>query len=213
MQQHPLVLRQQSVADLKHVGRVKKNQRKCAVVFRTLPNEPESCLILPTENLSPEDHDDVIALIESNSAQTSYELAEAMDRAVLRDGSRMLPRFHGGRKLVKMSTSEIEMTPNTNTVLLLSELNEMIATQRGVGIGDLTVPPGKNDTARTRDLGEPARAETVEDVTPTSEAPLTDDDMAAQYRSQADALFKEAKRLREQAEDLVPTKRKTKSSA
>lgn len=201
------------MADIKHVGRVISNQRKCAVVFRTLPNEPENCLILPTENLSPEDHDDVIALIESNSAQTAYELAEAMDRAVLRDGSRMLPRFHGGRKLVKMATKDIEMCPNNNTRIVLADLNNMIAEQRGVGIEDLTVPPGNTDTPRTRDLGEPARAETVEDVTPTGEQPLSDDDIAAQYRSQADALFKEAKRLREQAEDLVPTKRKTKSSA
>jgi hypothetical protein len=202
------------VADIKHVGRVISNQRKCAVVFRTLPNEPENCLILPTENLSPEDHDDVIALIESNGAQTAYELAEAMDRAVLRDGSRMLPRFHGGRKLVKMATTDIEMCPNNNTRIVLADLNNMIAEQRGVGIEDLTVPPSNNDTPRTRDLGEPARAETIDDVVDTSEKVLSDDDIAAQYRSQADALFKEAKRLREQAEDLAPTKkRKIKSSA
>jgi hypothetical protein len=200
------------MANLKHIGRVKSNKRKCAVVFRTLPNDPESCLILPTENLAPEDHDDVIALIESNSAQTAYELAEAMDRAVLRDGSRMLPRFHATQRLVKMSTAEIEMTPDTNSVIGLDELNKMIADQRGVGIEDLTMPPSEADTPRTRDLGEPARAETVQEETTTTDGVLTDEDLAAQYRSQADALFKEAKRLREQAEELVPTKRK-KSSA
>ena len=37
---------------------------------------------------------------------------------------------------------------------------------------------------------------------------LSDEQLAASYRSQADRLFKEAKALREQAEDLVPTKRK-----
>ena len=37
---------------------------------------------------------------------------------------------------------------------------------------------------------------------------MSNEDLAAQYRSQADALFKEAKALREQAEELVPTKRK-----
>jgi hypothetical protein len=36
---------------------------------------------------------------------------------------------------------------------------------------------------------------------------LTGEDLAAQLRSQADALFKEAKRLREQAEELSPTKK------
>jgi hypothetical protein len=38
---------------------------------------------------------------------------------------------------------------------------------------------------------------------------LSDEDLAAQYRSQADALFKEAKALREQAESLAPTKKRT----
>jgi len=42
---------------------------------------------------------------------------------------------------------------------------------------------------------------------------LTDDVLAAQYRSQADALFKEAQALRKQAEELVPTKKKTKAKA
>ena len=200
------------MANLNHVGRVKSNQRKCAVVFRTLPNEPYSCLILPTENLNPEDHDAVINLLESNAGQTAGEFAEAMDRAMLPDGSRMLPRFHAAQKLVKMKTNEIEMTPNTTTAIDLDELNKLIAEQRGVSIEDLALgaPP-----PRTRDLGEPQAAESqiVEDVTETEEQVLSDDELAAQYRSQADALFKEAKKLREQAEELVPTKRKTKTSA
>jgi len=38
---------------------------------------------------------------------------------------------------------------------------------------------------------------------------LTDEQIAAKMRSDADRLFKEAKALREQAEELSPTKRKT----
>jgi hypothetical protein len=45
-------------------------------------------------------------------------------------------------------------------------------------------------------------------TTPNEDGVLTDESLAAQYRSQADALFKEAKILREQAEELVPTKKK-----
>ena len=45
--------------------------------------------------------------------------------------------------------------------------------------------------------------------TPAQDDVITDEQLAAQYRSQADALFKEAKALREQAEELVPTKKKT----
>ena len=40
---------------------------------------------------------------------------------------------------------------------------------------------------------------------------LSDDALAAKYRSDADRLFKEAKRLREQAEERSPTKKKKKT--
>ena len=43
-------------------------------------------------------------------------------------------------------------------------------------------------------------------------AALSDEQLAASYRSQADRLYKEAKSLREQAEELVPTKKKSKAS-
>ena len=42
------------------------------------------------------------------------------------------------------------------------------------------------------------------------EAPLTDEQLAAQLRSDADRMYKEAKRLRAEAEDLSPTKKKSK---
>jgi hypothetical protein len=38
---------------------------------------------------------------------------------------------------------------------------------------------------------------------------LSDKDIAKSYRSQADALYKEAARLRKEAEDLDPTPKKT----
>ena len=40
---------------------------------------------------------------------------------------------------------------------------------------------------------------------------LSDEDLAKSYRSQADRLSKEAAQLRRQAEELVPTKKKSKA--
>jgi len=61
-----------------------------------------------------------------------------------------------------------------------------------------------------------ANESTVETIATASEVPapksdgvMTDEDLAASYRSQADAMFKEAKRLREEAEELAPTKKKS----
>lgn len=201
------------MADIKHVGRVKTNGRKCAVVFRVLPNDPDHCLILPTENLSDEDHDSVISLIESNTAQTSYELGEAMQRSQLRDGSIMLARFHATKRFVKMPTSEIDMTPNSTTTVNLKELNELIAQQKGVTVADLAIGGTVETIATSQDLNTQRQAPVAEAVTQESEPVLSDEALAASYRSQADALYKEAKRLREQAEELVPTVKKTKASA
>ena len=58
-------------------------------------------------------------------------------------------------------------------------------------------------------------SESADPVTPaasTDNAVLSDDEIAAKYRSDADRLFKEAKRLREQADEISPTKKKTKKT-
>ena len=191
------------MAEIKHVGRLTTNNRKLVVAYRVVPGEPENCLVIHTESLDAADHDTLINMVESNAGQTSDELSTVMARTQLTDGSNMLARFHQTGKLVKVPTKVVELTPNRTTAIKLDEINQMIADQKGVTIEELAVP----------DNTQPAPAPTapaVEDATPTSEAPLDDEALAAQYRSQADTLFKEAKRLREQAEELVPSKKKAK---
>lgn len=197
------------MANLKHVGRMIGNKRKVIVAYRTIPNDPEHCLVVQTENLDADMHDSLIRLVESAAGQDAYEFAEAMARDRIPDGRIMLAALHSTGKLTKMRTDEIEMTPNTATAVPLNELNITIAESRGVSISDLSIKP---DRPTKTDV---ANEEVVSDVqepiveTSTAEAPLSDEELAAQYRSQADAMFKEAKRLREQAEELSPTKKKT----
>jgi len=207
---------------IKHVGRLKSNKRKVIVAFKTLPGDPNNCVCIATENLKAEDHDSLIKLVESNSGQSADEFADVMARATLSDGTNMLGAFHASGRLQKFATSSIEMTPDTHTSISLDELNKLIADQRGVSIEDLAVsesaalgdaksskPPARNKTAPT----EPATSagNTLDPVSPLAASGnevLTDEQLAAGYRSQADRLFKEAKLLREQAEALVPTKKK-----
>jgi len=191
------------MAEIKHVGRLTTNNRKLVVAYRVVPGEPENCLVIHTESLEAADHDTLITMVESNAGQTADELSTVMARTQLTDGSNMLARFHQTGKLVKVPTNIVELTPNRTTAIKLDEINQMIADQKGVTIEELAIP----DT--TQSAPAPT-APAVEDATPTGEAPLDDEALAAQYRSQADSLFKEAKRLREQAEELVPTKKKAK---
>lgn len=185
------------MVNMKHVGRMASNKRKVVVAYRVVPSEPESCIVITTENLMAEEHDALMKLVESDAGQNEEHLANAMARTRLPDGKVMLNSFHTTGKMVKVATSDVEMTPNSQTVIRLSELNEVIAEQRGVTVADLAVP-GQTTTKNSAEV--PAETTGV----------LSDEDLAAQYRSQADAMFKEAKRLREQAEELVPSKKKAK---
>jgi len=186
---------------LKHVGRMAKNKRKVVVAYRVVPGEPENCIVVTTENLMAEEHDALMKAVESDAGQSTNEFSEVMNRTRLPDGRVMLPAFHTTGKLAKVPTADVEMTPDRNNTIRLNELNEVIAQQKGVTVADLA---GVSADATTTTQAEVAPTAT-DDV-------LTDEALAAQYRSQADALFKEAKRLREQAEELVPTKKKTKKT-
>ena len=125
----------------------------------------------------------------------------------------------------KIAMADIEMMPTPNYTIGLDELNKVIAEQRGTTIAGLAL----------KDPNEMPEGTTVQEAGSVSEMPkkqtnvqaeaqaarvqapdngvLSDEDLAASYRSQADRLFKEAKSLREQAEELVPTKKKSKASA
>ena len=197
---------------LKHVGRIASNRRKVIVAYRVLPGEPDQCLVVQTENLDSGEHDALITAVESSAGQEAYEFAEAMARAYLPDGRNMLAGFHTTGKFRKVPTNLVEMTPDNSTNIMLDELNNLIAEQQGVTVADLAVkgPDGKTVQPKeaAADTGVDPVATYTADTSPAADGVLTDEALAAQYRSQADAMFKEAKRLREEAETLSPTKKK-----
>jgi len=126
----------------------------------------------------------------------------------LPDGRNMLAGFHTTGKMLKVPTKDIEMTPDLKTVIDLDELNTTIAQQKGVTVADLALknPDGTQESAveEVQESVDPVELYTSDTpATIISEEVLTDEKLAAQYRSQADALFKEAKSLREKAKDIT----------
>ncbi len=199
------------MAALKHVGRMAHNQRRVIVAYKVLPGEPEHCVVVTTENLEAGDHDALIKLVESASGQQADDLATVMMRANLPDGSNMLARFHTTGKMVKVKTSEVEMVPNQNTSIKLSELNEAIASQRGVTVNDLAVTgsDGQTKAVVSNDPTITASEMAAQNISPVADTGvMTDEVLAKKFRSDADRLSKEAAELRRQAEELVPTKKK-----
>lgn len=207
------------MADIKHVGRVKASGRKCLIVYRTIPGDAFSCLVVLTENLHPSYHDALINLVESNAAQTAIgEFADVLNRNIFSDGTNMLQSLHVQHMLTKIPTADIEMTPNSSTIISLAELNQLIAQANNCSVQDLAI---KNDPKKNVEIQEVAKIQKVLDpvVDPIEaqqdaallkqiEQPLSDEQLAKQYRSDADRLAKESANLRRMAEELVPSKKK-----
>lgn len=201
------------MSELKHVGRVIATNKKCIVAYRTLPGDAHYCLIVPTENLPDSYHDSIINLVESPAGQSSYEFAEAMARTNFPDGSTMLAALHAQGRLIKAPTSAIEMTPTTSYTIQLSELNQVIAEQRGLAVDELSIKGAPNSSKELVEDKTPVNnqfAKTTSGQAEEEEVPPlfdTPENEAKYYRSKADKLAKEAAAMRRKAEELVPTKK------
>jgi hypothetical protein len=200
----------------KHIGKMKNTGSKVLVVFRTLPGESDKTLILPVSTLPDSYHDSIMTMLETDQAQEAFEFGEMMFIRHFPDGRPMLQAMQVDGRLVKVSTTDVMMTPAVNTEIPLSELNVLIAEQMNCAIDDLcTFVQGGEQRKLDKKPTEVKVEETVV-IPPVTQAAvnevLTDGDIAKSYRSQADALYKEAARLRKEADSLDPPKKKAPSS-
>ena len=112
------------MAVLKHVG--KYGEKPCVVVFREVPNEPENCLIVETTSLEDQKHDDLMSVVQSLEAQESNEISEVLSRRQFTDGSNMLNDLHFTKKLIKVSSDLVFLTPTPTDKIALAEVNKEI---------------------------------------------------------------------------------------
>jgi hypothetical protein len=191
---------------MKHVGKMKNNGAPVAIVFRTLPGDPYSCLVVGTQGLGPTHHDSLMSLIETPEAQGSNELADIMNVRRFPDGNLMLGWMHTNGKLKKVATSDVVVTATPQASVPLDELNKMIAEQKGITLEELA----GGESKKTSDTEVTEIASVTEMPVAQQEPEILDDTaLAKSLRSQADAMFKEAQNLRKQADDLDPPKKKT----
>lgn len=206
--------------NMKHVGKMKNNGARVAVAFRTIPGDPHSALVIGTNGLADAYHDSLMSLIESEGAQQANELADVLAVRKFPDGSNMLEWLHSRGSLKKVPTNLVLMTPDTKSSIQLDELNILIADQKGLTLEQLAITEGeaivvepnapatqnKWDKAREDRATAKAAKEEAEIVSSISLSP-------AEMRSRADALYKEAARLRKEADAVDPPKKKTKVEA
>jgi hypothetical protein len=162
---------------IKHVGQTVDTNKKCIVVFRSIPNEEGSCLIVETEALPANYHDKLIEAVESPTAQSEMDFYNFAQREVFHDGNNMLQAMHQFGWLKKKQVDQIEMMPAPGVVINLRELNQQLA--------DIKAKADQAQQEKTAGV-------------------LSDKDIANQMRSQAIFYKKEAERLYAEAEALDP---------
>ena len=188
----------------KHVGRVVSTQQRVVVMFRQIPEEPDNCLLVDVEGLSEDMHNDLMNEVESIQAQQSDEFANHAHTHFFRDGRKMLETLHNENKFIKLETYKVMMTPDANTNIRLDELN----TQLGAIKENPNLTEAQfNQMAINTDavtVGDEAKPATV---TTKDDGVLDDFSLANGFVTQAEGMEAEAKRLREQAYDLIPRRK------
>ena len=195
---------------------MKHNDAKVCVVYRTLPGDSHSALVVGTFSLVDQYHNALMQVLESQDGQQANELGDALSTRFFPDGTNMLEQLHNTGKLVKVATDKVWMTPTTSDTVSLDELNLMIAEQKGVALDDLSIksdmPHVKKQGAEEIKLEEIQIPNKTEETVQIYETKPKEDLTARDYRSQADKLYKEAARLRKMADDLDPPKKKISSA-
>ena len=203
---------------LKHVGRMKNNSAKVAIVFRTLPGDVHSALVVGTNGLTDMYHDNLMSVLESESGQQANELADVLAVRKYPDGTNILEYLHTNGHLKKVPTKTVLMTPDNKTQLPLNELNEIIAKQKGLPrIEDLNPAPEELAPTASDVVAGGYTGAVEEPVAEVKEAPKATQGgfelTPAEMRTRAEALQKEATRLLKEADKLDPKPKVKKASA
>lgn len=195
---------------LRHIGKV--GDRKVAVIFRELPNEPHMALIIYTELLGANIHDPLMAAIESQLGQNSKDLAEALNRSYTKDGKIILQVMHREGMMKKMQTNQVVMTPSPNQTIRLNELNDILnEMERGEAavkrLADMDASRGLQDPVEVarRMRGElPQQDVTGTDVLGNDSLAQNLMNQAQRMEAEARGLLAESERLQKEAQSLMP---------
>jgi hypothetical protein len=180
------------MAVLKHVG--KYGEKPCVIVFREVPNEPENALIVETTSLDDQKHDELMNIVQSLEAQESNEISEVLSRRQFPDGSNVLNDLHFSKKLIKVASNLVFLTPTPTDKIALADVNKEIKK-----LDEGTNPPLNTevnpDTLMEQQIDESSVNSQAEGL--LAQAELIEGD--------AKAMMEDAKAKRQAAYDLDPS--------
>jgi len=212
------------MAFIKHVG--KHGDRKVCILFRQVPGEDHMCLCIYPEVLPAHWQDSIQKALESDVAQQSEELADALHRSFLPDGRPVLGTLHQERMIKKIRTSDVIVTPTPDAKIRLDELNKMLnemkqgeSAIKKMAENDasrgMVAPEVKRKAEAEFKAGQAAKRDSLVVPPPLKagqDGALSDRDIASNMLAQAKAMeisarsmVAEAARMKKEAERMDPT--------
>lgn len=203
---------------IKHVGR--HNNQKVVIVFRQLhDDQAHMALVLYSDRLPANYHDNLMKVLESPVGQQSKDFADALHRSIFNDGRNMLQTLHSNRWLKKVQTSQVIVEATPKSHVRLDELNDIINKIEEGGEAAQQL----KEFDENRGLYDPMKHVSQEEMMNAAEAVnetevadvqtdvLSNDflaknniEQAEQMEAQIKSLEAEAKRLREEAYEMAP---------
>lgn len=200
---------------IKHVG--KHNNKRCIILFKTVPNEDHMCLVVYPETMPKHIHDDIMNSLESAAGQNEKEFADYLFRQTLSDGNNALETLHREGMIKKVPTNQVIVTPNAKSTIRLDELNGILGkmAQGEEAIKELANldanagMSGKRKINEGRDINElrpPANSRSTPaqvDSNININEVLTDEQIAQQRLAQSQKMQLEAKQLLAESDRLA----------
>lgn len=110
----------------KHQGQLTNTGVRVAVVFRKLPTDDKTCLIVETERLPDSYHDYLIQTLNSREATETNDFYEVLNRRTFPDGTNCLTSLHQRGYLRREPVTNITMMPLPGHAVPLGLINATI---------------------------------------------------------------------------------------
>lgn len=192
---------------MRHVG-MDHLGNKLLIVFRELPDDPNSALIVYSNTLSEMYHDQLMRVVESEDAQKEVDLYNILSRRNFGDGLVMLNALHGKGLLKKVLVDNVKVVPMPNRSEDLRVINNQIRKDQGKPVLAAKDENKGVDAAIAAATGEApavveAPAVAAEALSETERKTLAEGKL-----TQARLMEEDALRLREEAYVLDPSLKK-----
>jgi len=113
----------------RHQGVVRSTGSRVFVVWRTIPDDIDHCLVIYRDSI-PEVYNHAVTELILGKGQSSIDLWEVMDKIGFLDQRKMLDVLHGYGYIRKQRTCDIDMHVGNGAKICLEDLNRSIAEQQ-----------------------------------------------------------------------------------